>query len=61
MEKEIQRKEQEIQKVKGPNYKSADDFKQYAANLRDKTTKFKKLKDELKDIKSETSILQRTE
>ena len=61
LEKDIQRKEQEIQKVKGPNYKSADDFKQYAAGLRDKTTKFKKLKDEMKEIKAEASILQRTE
>jgi len=61
LERDIQRKEQEIQKVKGPNYKSADDFKQYAAGLRDKTTKCKKLREELKEIKAEASILQRTE
>jgi len=36
------------------------DFEQYAANLRNKTAKYKQMKEELKDIKNEVSVLQRT-
>ena len=38
-----------------------DEFKQYAAKLRSKTSHFKKLKDELADIRQETVVLSRTE
>jgi len=61
MEKKIKEKEAEIYKLKGPGYKSKDSFKQYAANLREKTNKFKKMKDELREIKNEIGILTRTE
>jgi hypothetical protein len=47
--------------LKGPGYKSKDDFDSYAANLREKTAKFKKMKDELKDIVAEKAMLARTE
>jgi intraflagellar transport protein 81 len=61
IEKDLQKKDGELQKLKGPGYKSKDEFKQYAANLRDKTAKFKKMKDELNEIKNEIGILARTE
>ena len=57
LEQEIQKKEEMMQRVKGPGYKTKDDFKQYAANLRDKTAKFKKMKEELKELTSELTVL----
>jgi len=60
-EKDLRKKEAEMEKVKGRGYKSKDDFKQYAASLREKTLKFKKMNDELKEIKNEIGILSRTE
>lgn len=38
-----------------------DEFKTYAANLRNKTGQFKKLKEELADLRQETVVLSRTE
>jgi len=60
-EKDLRKKEAEMEKLKGPGYKSKDDFKQYAASLREKTVKFKKMNDELKELKNEIGILSRTE
>jgi intraflagellar transport protein 81 len=61
LEKKIKDKEAELEKLKGPGYRSKDSFKDYAAKLREKTNKFKKLKDELREIKNEIGILTRTE
>jgi intraflagellar transport protein 81 len=60
-EKDLRKKEAEMEKTKGPGYKSKDDFKQYAATLREKTQKFKKMNDELKELKNEIGVLSRTE
>jgi intraflagellar transport protein 81 len=38
-----------------------DDFKNYAASLRDKSTKFKKLKAEFNDMRHEVAVLTRSE
>jgi intraflagellar transport protein 81 len=44
------KKEQLIQQERGPGYKSKDEFKAYANELREKTALYKKLKDELKAL-----------
>ena len=61
VEGEVARKDQALEKLRGPGYKSKDDFKKYANNLREKTNQYKKMKDELKDIAAEISVLSRTE
>merc|ERR1712226_803904 len=38
-----------------------DEFKNYAASLRDKSTKFKRLKAELSEVRHEVAVLVRTE
>jgi intraflagellar transport protein 81 len=61
LEKEIQKREEKIKKERGNNsMANKGDFEQYAANLRNKTAKYKQMKEELKDIKNEVSVLQRT-
>ena len=49
-----------MKKNKGPGFKSKDDFENYARVLREKTSKFKKMKDELKEMQGENAILNRT-
>ena len=61
VEAEVARKDQALEKLRGPGYKSKDDFKKYANNLREKTNQYKKMKDELKEIAGEISVLARTE
>lgn len=61
VEAEVGRKDQALEKLRGPGYKTKDDFKKYANNLREKTAQYKKMKDELKDITVEISVLARTE
>mmetsp|Transcript_109926 Transcript_109926/g.152083 ORF Transcript_109926/g.152083 Transcript_109926/m.152083 type:complete len:113 (+) Transcript_109926:1169-1507(+) len=54
-------KESEYTEKKGGKYMKRDDFKQYAANLRVKNNQFKETKRVLAEIKSEVTVLQRTE
>lgn len=61
IEAEVAKKDQALEKLRGPGYKTKDDFKKYANNLREKTNLYKKMKDELKDIAAEISVLSRTE
>ena len=61
LEKLMADKEAEYVKTKGTKYMKRDDFKQYAASLRGKNQKYKKMKKELEDIRSELAILTRTE
>lgn len=61
VEAEVAKKDQALEKLRGPGYKTKDDFKKYANNLREKTNQYKKMKDELKDIAAEISVLSRTE
>jgi intraflagellar transport protein 81 len=53
-------KESEYQRTKGGKYMKRDDFKQYAANLRGKNAQYKKMKQQLKEIKDEVQVLHRT-
>jgi intraflagellar transport protein 81 len=38
-----------------------DEFKQYAASLRNKTNSYKRMKAELRDVRAEMALLSRTE
>lgn len=60
IDKRIQEKDAEIKKNRGPGYKSKDEFENYCRQLKEKTLKFKKLKDELKEMQSENAVLTRT-
>jgi len=57
VEKRIKEKESELQKIRGPGYKTQDAFIKYAAELREKSNKFKKMQKELKEINNEIVIL----
>lgn len=61
LEKLMADKEAEYVKTKGTKYMKRDDFKQYAASLRGKNQKYKKMKKQLEEIRSELAILSRTE
>jgi intraflagellar transport protein 81 len=61
LEKLMADKEQEYVQTKGTKYMKRDDFKQYAASLRGKNQKYKKMKKELEQIRSELAVLSRTE
>ncbi|CAI2387734.1 unnamed protein product [Moneuplotes crassus] len=61
LEKLMAEKEQEYVQTKGTKYMKRDDFKQYAASLRGKNQKYKKMKKNLEDIRSELAVLNRTE
>ena len=54
-------KEAEYKKTKGTTYMKRDDFKQLAAQLRVKNQQFKKMKKTLDEIRSELTVLTRTE
>ena len=43
-DKELSTKEREYEQMKGHKYMKRDEFKNYAASLRDKSAKFKRLK-----------------
>jgi intraflagellar transport protein 81 len=47
--------------MKGHKFMKRDEFKNYAASLRDKSAKFKRLKAELSDLRHEVAVLTRTE
>ena len=60
LDKQIQEKDNELKKNRGPGYKNKDEIDTYAKNLREKSHKYKKLKDELKEMQGENAILNRT-
>jgi len=47
--------------MKGHKFMKRDEFKNYAASLRDKSAKFKRLKAELSELRHEVAVLVRTE
>lgn len=53
-------KEQEYAITKGTKYLKKDDFKQYAATLREKSTQYKKMKAVIQEIRSELTVLMNT-
>eukprot|EP00347_Sterkiella_histriomuscorum_P000891 403374126 len=61
LEKLMNDKESEYAKTRGGKYMKRDDFKQYAANLRGKNAQYKQMKKVITEIKSEVTVLSRTE
>merc|ERR1711870_91916 len=61
LRKELTGKEREYEQMKGHKFMKRDEFKNYAASLRDKSTRFKRLKAELSEIRHEVAVLVRTE
>jgi len=61
LSKELSKQEREYEQMKGHKFMKRDEFKNYAASLRDKSAKFKRLKAELSDLRHEVSVLVRTE
>lgn len=59
--RELSTKEREYEQMKGHKFMKRDEFKNYAASLRDKSAKFKKLKAELSELRHEVAVLVRTE
>merc|ERR1719261_1148550 len=61
LSKQLSQKEREYEQMKGHKFMKRDEFKNYAASLRDKSAKFKRLKAELSDLRHEVAVLTRTE
>lgn len=61
LEKQMHEKEEGYAKQKGSKYMKRDDFRQYAANLRVKNTQYKTIVKQLDEVKSEVSVLFRTQ
>eukprot|EP00929_Paragymnodinium_shiwhaense_P106286 TRINITY_DN7154_c0_g2_i1.p1 TRINITY_DN7154_c0_g2~~TRINITY_DN7154_c0_g2_i1.p1 ORF type:complete len:672 (-),score=263.56 TRINITY_DN7154_c0_g2_i1:173-2188(-) len=61
LSKELSRQERDYEQMKGHKFMKRDEFKSYAASLRDKSAKFKRLKSQLSDMRHEVSVLTRTE
>merc|ERR1719183_554494 len=61
LSKELSTKEREYEQMKGHKFMKRDEFKNYAASLRDKSAKFKRLKAELSELRHEVATLVRTE
>ena len=61
LEKQMHQKEEGYAKQKGSKYMKRDDFRQYAANLRVKNTQYKTIVKQLDEVKSEVSVLFRTQ
>jgi len=58
---ELSAKEREYEQRKGHKHMNQNEFKHYAASLREKSAKFKKLKAELSELRHEVAVLSRTE
>lgn len=61
LSKELSQKDREYEQLRGHKPMRRDEFKTYAASLRDKSAKFKRLKAELSDLRHEVAVLLRTE
>lgn len=61
LSKELSTKEREYEQMRGHKFMKRDEFKNYAATLRDKSSKFKRLKAELSELRHEVAVLTRTE
>ncbi|EER13145.1 merozoite surface protein, putative [Perkinsus marinus ATCC 50983] len=58
---ELEQLESKYEQQMGHRYLRREDFKEYAVTLREKTRKFKSAKSEMQSLRSEGSILKRTE
>jgi len=61
LELEIEEKKREIEKVRGPNALTSNDFDMFQENLNKKIADKKKKEEELKEFEEEYGILKRTE
>lgn len=61
LSREVESREAKLSELSGPRFMKRDEFKAYAAALRNKTVAFKQLKQELADIRQEAVVLARTE
>lgn len=61
LSKELSTKERDYEQMRGHKFMKRDEFKNYAATLRDKSAKFKRLKAELSELRHEIAVLTRTE
>merc|ERR1719162_1648501 len=61
LSKTLSEKEREYEQMKGHKFMKRDEFKNYAASLRDKSAKFKRLKAGLADLRHEVAVLTRSE
>jgi intraflagellar transport protein 81 len=59
--KQLSQKEREYEQMRGHKFMKRDEFKNYAASLRDKSAKFKRLKGDLSNLRHECAVLTRTE
>lgn len=57
----VEETEGKLRTMAGPRHMGRQEFKNYANQLRQKTTHYKRLKQELADIRAETVVLHRTE
>jgi intraflagellar transport protein 81 len=58
--RELSQKEKEYEQQKGHKFMTRDEFKSYAASLRETSVRFKRLKGELNELRSENAVLART-
>jgi intraflagellar transport protein 81 len=58
--RELSMKEREYEAQKGHKFMTRDEFKSYAASLRETSVKFKRYKSELNELRSENAVLART-
>jgi len=58
--RQLSQKEREYEQQKGHKFMTRDEFKSYAASLRETSVKFKKFKGELNELRSENAVLART-
>merc|ERR1719159_907109 len=60
LSRELSAKEKDYEQQKGHKFMTRDEFKSYAASLRETSVRFKRLKGELNELRSENAVLART-
>merc|ERR1719236_24977 len=58
--RELSSKERDYEQQKGHKFMTREEFKSYAATLRETSVRFKRLKGELNELRSENAVLSRT-
>lgn len=61
LSRDIEDKEAKMSEMTGPKFMKREEFKKYASELRHKTNKFKKMKQELAEIRAEAVVVSRTQ
>merc|ERR1719456_1281750 len=60
LSRELSQREREYEQQKGHKFMTRDEFKSYAASLRETSVRFKRFKGELNELRSENAVLART-